>query len=278
VGTRDPGFVLPELPLDLRTNTFSSIVVPGAQVVTIWGANNDGVAVGIGTFTDTDHPTRGLIYDHQTGMVTDHTRPGYERTAFTAINDHGDVAGYNDFGTLGFVRTGNEYQSLDDERAGRLFPVQMANDGRIVGFWGDEPDIYAKNRGFLGTPVDGSYQFEPYQAEGGAPTDLTGINNHGELAGAVYTNGTDAASTVFILGELGAQPAVYPLPRRDLDPNVLGISDGGLVFGSVHRLELPENPDDDECGGHGHLHGTVCHCDDGYTVDPDDPGNCIPAG
>jgi hypothetical protein len=32
----------------------------------------------------------------------------------------------------------------------------------------------------------------------------------------------------------------------------------------------------EECGGHGHLHGSECHCDDGYQVDPEDSANCIP--
>lgn len=32
-----------------------------------------------------------------------------------------------------------------------------------------------------------------------------------------------------------------------------------------------------ECGGHGHLHGTECHCDSGYVIDPQDEGNCIAA-
>ncbi len=30
------------------------------------------------------------------------------------------------------------------------------------------------------------------------------------------------------------------------------------------------------CGGHGHLHGTTCHCDPGYRVDPTNRMNCIP--
>jgi hypothetical protein len=37
-----------------------------------------------------------------------------------------------------------------------------------------------------------------------------------------------------------------------------------------------EGPDA-ECGGHGHSHGSYCHCDPGYRTDPDDPMNCIRA-
>jgi hypothetical protein len=34
------------------------------------------------------------------------------------------------------------------------------------------------------------------------------------VAGKFYANGTDAASTLFILSGLDAQPAVYPIARR----------------------------------------------------------------
>jgi hypothetical protein len=30
-----------------------------------------------------------------------------------------------------------------------------------------------------------------------------------------------------------------------------------------------------ECSGHGHLHGNTCHCDPGYTLDPNDSGRCV---
>jgi len=31
-----------------------------------------------------------------------------------------------------------------------------------------------------------------------------------------------------------------------------------------------------ECSGHGHMHGDQCHCDPGYRLDPEDPTQCIP--
>ncbi|MBN2670143.1 MAG: hypothetical protein JXX29_00635 [Deltaproteobacteria bacterium] len=40
-----------------------------------------------------------------------------------------------------------------------------------------------------------------------------------------------------------------------------------------------DNNEDDheegECGGHGHLHDGVCHCDEGYTTDPADATVCV---
>jgi len=32
----------------------------------------------------------------------------------------------------------------------------------------------------------------------------------------------------------------------------------------------------EECSGHGHLHDNECHCDNGYTNDPNDPTKCVP--
>lgn len=40
-------------------------------------------------------------------------------------------------------------------------------------------------------------------------------------------------------------------------------------------LEAPEEPGP-ECSGHGHQHGSACHCDPGYRNDPEDPTRCIP--
>ncbi len=40
------------------------------------------------------------------------------------------------------------------------------------------------------------------------------------------------------------------------------------------QLEGNSGPQE-ECGGHGHLHGDRCHCDPGYRPDPQEPMNCV---
>lgn len=55
-----------------------------------------------------------------------------------------------------------------------------------------------------------------------------------------------------------------------------------LVASMIFTTACAEEEDHDhghdhaeECGGYGHLHGDHCHCDDGYTVDPDDHTMCV---
>jgi hypothetical protein len=66
----------------------------------------------------------------------------------------------------------------------------------------------------------------------------------------------------------------------DEDLNTLPVPDGrrmaleDLQFALT--LDSLQSEPTEECGGHGHLHGSACHCDDGYQVDPDDSANCIP--
>ncbi len=36
-----------------------------------------------------------------------------------------------------------------------------------------------------------------------------------------------------------------------------------------------EQEGEEVCGGHGHMDGDTCHCDENYELDPDDPANCI---
>lgn len=51
-------------------------------------------------------------------------------------------------------------------------------------------------------------------------------------------------------------------------PNGKRLSVAGFTFDVA--LQPPE------CGGHGHLHGSTCHCDPGYRLDPTNPRNCVP--
>jgi hypothetical protein len=59
-----------------------------------------------------------------------------------------------------------------------------------------------------------------------------------------------------------------------LQPWVDGIDNLGRIFGHASIDHTAADPE--ECGGHGHLHGTSCHCDTGYKQDPLDEGMCIP--
>jgi len=110
---------------------------------------------------------------------------------------------------------------------------------------------------------------------GGHITALSGVNNAGKMAGLYNPQGNDAPARVFTASGPTALAHTYPTPDPNLDPWVSGLTDANHVYGSVTILHAPSTPE--ECGGHGHLHGTQCHCDSGYQQDPDDPGMCIAA-
>ena len=100
-----------------------------------------------------------------------------------------------------------------------------------------------------------------------------------------------------------------PSPTGQVRFDAIGMNSGdsltgeatGLIFEEVtigqdysttrvangHTLSLPSwsfdvvlegsvEPPAPECGGHGHAHGSQCHCDAGYKIDPNDSLNCIP--
>ncbi len=59
----------------------------------------------------------------------------------------------------------------------------------------------------------------------------------------------------------------------DIVPNGSEVTLEDFAFSAtLTDLETPPP----ECGGHGHLHGSSCHCDSGYEVDPFDSTRCIP--
>lgn len=114
----------------------------------------------------------------------------------------------------------------------------------------------------------------PVQGAQNRITLLHGINDAGQLSGVYHPNGTDSPARIFTAEGIEALPRTFPTPDQNMDPWVGGLDYSGVVFGQVTILHAPAHPE--ECGGHGHPHGTHCHCDSGYVQDPNDPGMCIP--
>ncbi len=48
------------------------------------------------------------------------------------------------------------------------------------------------------------------------------------------------------------------------------------VFVTAGSCDEDHDHDEGECSGHGHLHDGVCHCDNGFTNDPNDATQCVP--
>jgi len=265
--SNDRGFVL-----DLRTNTFQTIQVPGVDRTIIRGADSQGRVVGLANIRATSD-SYGFVYNYTTGQLTEVRRPGFTQGATTDLNDAGTLVGYNNFGGVGFVFRNNVFTTLEAPGAGRLFPMEINESGTIVGLWGEPGNWWDVSRGFIATPSGSTYSFQPYQIAGGHLTTLNGINDAGMLAGTYYPQGIDGHPRVFSASGPSASPRTYPTPQENLEPWVDGLDNLGRIFGHVIVSHAANNPE--ECGGHGHLHGTQCHCDSGYQQAPNDPGMCI---
>jgi hypothetical protein len=264
--SNDRGFVL-----DLRTNTFTTIQIPGADRTIIRGADNDGRVVGLANIRATSD-SYGFIYDYRSGQVTEIRRPGTTQGATTDLNSAGTLVGYTNFGGVGYVHKNGDFTTLAAEGAGRLFPIEINEAGTIVGLWGEPGNWWDVSRGFIATPSGTGYSAQPYRIAT-HPTTLNGINDHGVLAGTYYPQGLDGNPRVFRASSATAVPRTIPAPQANIQPWVDGIDNLGRIFGHVTILHVAADPE--ECGGHGHLHGTACHCDTGYKQDPGDEGMCI---
>lgn len=63
------------------------------------------------------------------------------------------------------------------------------------------------------------------------------------------------------------------------DLNTQAVAGGEALHLDVWAFDAPLEAlggADEECGGHGELHGDHCHCDPGYSLDPEDQTRCIP--
>jgi len=263
------GFVL-----NLRDGSFQEVRVPNVDRTVVRGMDPEGRLVGLANIRATGE-SFGFIYDPETGESIEVRRPGYTQGALTGGNASGTMIGYSDFGLAGFVLRGGEFFPLETPEAGRLFPMQINDSGVIVGLWGEHGTWWDRSRGFIATPDGEGYDVRPYLVTGGHITALSGINDAGKLAGLYNPQGNAAPARVFTAAGPTALSRTFPTPDPNLDPWVSGITNADHVYGSVTILHTPSTPE--ECGGHGHLHGTQCHCDAGYQQDPDDPGMCIAA-
>lgn len=261
------GFVL-----DLRENSFRPLRAPNVDRTIVRGFRH-GKVLGMAALRATGEAF-GFLFDTQADEWTEVRRPGYTHGSLTDLNASGVMVGYNDFGLEGFVHRNGHFEPLEGDGAGRLFPTGINDEGRIVGLWGEPDRPWDRSSGFVADPAGDGYDVAPFRVTGNRITVLSGINNDGTIAGMYHPDGPDSTARVFTMD--GPEGAPYTLLTSDpnLDPWVVGITDGGIVYGAVTVMHAPQDPE--ECGGHGHLHGTQCHCDSGFRQDPDDPGMCIP--
>jgi len=95
--------------------------------------------------------------------------------------------------------------------------------------------------------------------------------------GEVFLSAMGTSPGQRITGEL--RSLVFQEVTRASDYTTTVVAGGDVMDLSLWAFDMELNPLEGPgpvCGGHGHPHGNVCHCDPGYQTDPTDPMNCIP--
>ena len=163
------------------------------QVDQLLGVNNHDVAVGF--YTNGQGSNRGYEYNirtHQFSRVLVPGAPGGTAgpsLTATAINDHGDVAGfYNKSSSQvdAFLRLGNgRFITLAVHGASMTQAFGVNDSDEVVGAYTTGSGNNAQTHGFVWRPGHGFMTVD--DPHGIGATTINGVNNHGDLVG-FYTD------------------------------------------------------------------------------------------
>ncbi len=207
--------------------------------------------------------TRGASFDlrYITGIAVDQDIFGFvwDRTAQTVqeirrdtcqaglgvsrANDRGDLLVYcfvaPDFHLDAYLMQGDTLTPLQPPGAGHVSPLGINNAGWVAGIW--QTALDQPSHGFIGEPRGADYQFTSYDIPGAFATQLSGINDSGEVAGN-FTDGDDNSRTlgpIFKLSGVGATPEVFD-PGQGYVAVSWGIANNGWIHGYVELATVNE--------------------------------------
>lgn len=213
------------------TYTISNINVPGALITNAMGINNAGDIVG--NYHDAADVVHGFVYSNGTFTTLDYPNPTYTYTDLYDINNNGDVVGTyatsyspNGYGTtVSFVYSDGIFTALPDapgSMAGTTAALGINDDGTIVGRYMDP--CFCTFHAF-------KYEagaFTNIDAPGWGLTVANGINNQGQIAGAVAPTAGVGQAHGFVLD--GGIFTFFDVPGS---PSTIAhdINDAGAVAG-----------------------------------------------
>jgi uncharacterized membrane protein len=130
---------------------FKTIDVPGAAATAVLGINNRGQMVG--SYIDADGAYHGFVRSRRGVVTTLPEAPGAEPavggTQPASINDHGQIVGlaYDARGgSRGFLLERGALKPINSTRdAVYTRPLDINNQGRIVGDYGTKPQVGARS-------------------------------------------------------------------------------------------------------------------------------------
>jgi probable HAF family extracellular repeat protein len=210
---------LPSVATPIRSFSFTTINVPGANATRTLGLNDHGQIVG--DFVDAGGVRHGYILSNGTFRTFD--PPGSIQTRGLAISNRGDIGGrYQDSAGVnhGYVLSHGSFTTFDFPGATATFLQGMNDHGQIVGEYVDSASL---GHGFL--LENGN--FTTIDFSGAVATVATGINDSGHIVG--YYDDSTGPEHGFLL-ENGNFTTV-DVPGAFSLTDLIGTSNNGLIVG-----------------------------------------------
>ena len=200
--------------------------LPGNKVAAAYALNNSGEVAGTSSA-----PTAAIATIFNAGKATSVSTLGSNVSVATAINDTGQIAGYNffysnpNFNPQAFLYSNGSMKSINSPS---LFPSGaeawgINNSGQVIG------------TGYLS-----SSSFHAFLYSGGKMTDLgppgsyqasaAAINNLGQIVGSYYFTTSGAGAFIYSNGKI----TQLPVPAGASAVSAYAINDNGAIAGALY--------------------------------------------
>ena len=195
-----------------KKGTYTLLDFPRANLTEAVGINDDGQVVG--DYRDSSGRFHGFFWDAGLFLTFDVPFPEATLTAPNGINNVGQIVGFyfdnNVSETFpnghahGFLYNNGFFSSFDVPGASATLPLDINDHGQIVGVYGDSDSI---PHSFL--LEDGHFTFIEVPFPHVVFTDVSGINNRGQIVGRYLTTNPADVNNIFNHGLIAT-----PVPGR----------------------------------------------------------------
>jgi probable HAF family extracellular repeat protein len=198
-----------------RTGKCTILDFPGANLTEAVGVNDDGQVVG--DYRDANGIFHGFFWDAGQFLTLDVPFPEARVTAPSGINNVGQIVGFYFDNNVtdsfpngqahGFLYDNGRFTSFDFPDAVATFPVDLNDNGQIVGIFAADNDSIGSS--FL---LDaGRFATFDVPFSGVVATQVSGINNRGQIVGRYIESNPDDPVNPFLSHGFAATPDVNAL-------------------------------------------------------------------
>jgi hypothetical protein len=199
-----------------RTGNCTILDFPGANLTEAVGLNDDGQVVG--DYRDANGIFHGFFWDAGQFTTIDVPFPEATTTAPSGINNIGQIVGFyfdNDVSELfpnghahGFLFDNGIFTRFDFPGAVATFPGDLNDAGQIVGIFAADADSIG--RSFI--LDDGTFTTFDAPFSGVVATEVSGINNRGQIVGRyIQSNPSDPINPFLSHGFVATPEVNSPL-------------------------------------------------------------------